>query len=102
MIYAICEMELTSLVAFCCGIASMTAKEVGLTEQVLESLAQCFSRSPCEVKVCILVCCILTLGNIVVSFSCFYRIYDLLIRTGHSVKFGPAVSHLVCAGFTEI
>lgn len=79
----------------------MTVKEVGLSDQVLEALAQCFSRSPCEVKVCILVCCILTLGNIFVSSSCFYPIYDL-IRTGHSVKFGPAVSHLVCAGFTEI
>lgn len=32
---------------------SMTAKEVGLSDIVLESLAQCLSRSPSEIKVCI-------------------------------------------------
>ncbi|XP_062156816.1 histone-lysine N-methyltransferase CLF [Alnus glutinosa] len=31
-------------------ILRMTAKEVGLSDEVLESLAQCFARSPCEVK----------------------------------------------------
>ncbi|KAG2724385.1 hypothetical protein I3843_01G015600 [Carya illinoinensis] len=31
-------------------ILRMTVKEVGLSDQVLEALAQCFSRSPCEVK----------------------------------------------------
>lgn len=43
-------------------ILCMTAKEVGLSDEVLESLAQCFSRSPGEVKVWILVCCILFNG----------------------------------------
>ncbi|XP_059458810.1 histone-lysine N-methyltransferase CLF isoform X2 [Corylus avellana] len=31
-------------------ILRMTAKETGLSDEVLESLAQCFARSPCEVK----------------------------------------------------
>jgi hypothetical protein len=82
-------------------VASMTAKEVGLSDEVLESLAQCFARSPCEVKVWILVCCFLFTGDNFVSSPCFYPIF-YLIKTGHSVSFGPAVSHLVCAGFTEI
>jgi len=33
----------------------MTIKEAGLSDPVVESLAQCFSRSSSEVKVCI--CC---------------------------------------------
>lgn len=33
----------------------MTIKEVGLSDMVLDLLAQCFSRKPCEVKVCPLI-----------------------------------------------
>lgn len=99
--YAACDIKLIGLVVFCYCVASMTAKEAGLSDEVLESLAQCFSRSPCEVKVWILVCCFLFKGDNFVSSLFFYPIY-VLIKTGHSVSFGPAVSHLVCAGFTEI
>lgn len=31
--------------------SSMTIKEIGISDPVLETLGQCFSRSPCEVKV---------------------------------------------------
>lgn len=58
----------------------MTVKEFGLTDNVMESLAQCFSRNTNEIKVC-----------------CYHS-----MKTGRSVSFRPAVSHLLCAGFTEI
>jgi len=52
----------------------MTIKEVGLSDAVLESLAQSFSRSPGEVKVCtfdlivILIVCILMNYNVFLLF----------------------------------
>lgn len=49
--YAACDIKLIGLVVFCYCVVSMTAKETGLSDEVLESLAQCFARSPCEVKV---------------------------------------------------
>ena len=55
------------LVIFC--MASMTVKEVGLSDYVLESLAQCFSRRPSEVKVQIspsLPLCSASLSNFII------------------------------------
>lgn len=72
----------------------MTMKEIGSTDLVLESLAHCFSRSPGEIKVW-------TFISHDIKFKCSSFLLPL-IKPGHSVSFGPAVSHLLCAGFTEI
>lgn len=45
------HIKLNVRLSFFCAVASMTVKEVGLSDPVLESLGQCFSRSPSEVKV---------------------------------------------------
>lgn len=47
----LCAKETKCPFAFFYVVASMTIKEVGFSDTVLETLAQCFSRSPCEVKV---------------------------------------------------
>lgn len=80
----------------------MTINEVGLSDTTaLDALAQCFSRKPCEIKVCI--CS--SYGTIasVLVWSLLNKVLLLFSgKTGHSENSGPAVSHLFCAGFTEI
>ncbi|KAK9163401.1 hypothetical protein Syun_004303 [Stephania yunnanensis] len=53
-------------------ILRMAVQEVGLSDVLLDSLAQCFSRSPSEIK------------QLSLKFS---------EKSGYSVNFGPAVSH---------
>lgn len=53
----------------------------------------------------ILVVCVLvhfSLNELAYFFAIVFSTIYYLIKTGHSVSFGPAVSHLLCAGFTEI
>lgn len=84
----------------------MTIKETGLSDTVLEALGRYLSRKPCEVKVWNLIvqcdnCSLSEVKLFCIFCLAFSPIYSL-IETGHSVNFGPAVSHLFCSGFTEI
>lgn len=99
-LYLCIFLQILPLVSF--GFLSrMTINEVGLSDTALDALAQCFSRKPCEIKVCI--CS--SYGTIALVLVCSLLNKVLLLfsgKTGHSENSGPAVSHLFCAGFTEI
>jgi len=74
----------------------MTIREFGLSDVVLEILAQCFSRKTSDIKVYFFH--LLTL----MYFPLLPSLSIVLMKTGRSLSFRPAVSHLLCAGFTEI
>lgn len=76
-----------------------TIKKVGFSDMTLDVLGQCLSRKSSDIKVCPYHVDFLILCSAICVPLCYLEKEK---RTGHSENFGPAVSHLCFAGFTEI